>query len=851
MASIQHQHRFPVFHSWTIPAHYLQCSFCREQRRYEVQRQQRQAHSIGRMVAINVGQRPRHRVFNISPRLHGRNPRLRRLAQDEEEELYPVTPIRRVTIQVPSLDRPVHTDSPIGLPLKRPRSFDNNPDPAQYLVPEQLYPRAGVDFWAANSEAIRLGSPVPTPAESSPTSTVAGHFELSMPGTWPSWADEPNPVPPPVAPRPHIQLDDPAENAANPDTNGLFTFFGGLSALVLGALRVVRWRVAEPVQPTPATQPAQPAQPLGSTITTTAPTTAVTQAPQTVQYGSSRTTKRPRLDEGSSHQRRFSRCGPSYPSNGRPAFLGPSYDGPPNRIPTHFRRDGRAGSSSNKRTTSYESIAPTESPKIDETDPNFNHAGHFSLDAIDTSDSEDEEYPGSPMDIDSPEPIVSQSMETILAREPIPMDIDLRKPIVSIQTEAILARQPIEPRYTQSKLKLDELTPIALDKTEAILAPQPIDGVDGEPRPKLDPATAAARRAVKFFPKDSPSPKARVSPSAKRNVGAERRHKVAAVLTSPDTSPDKTEKARYDDILEFFPNDIVHSLPGLGDESLPADGEKVEHLKRELRERLRREEVETQNALLSHLGVRRAKATLITKPSSEWVNRALDAPRSGCFDPKAVHPDAVELKPRDFAKLVPPTAWLNDDCVHSTLCCLAAYINKKAGVKSKLDPPKCVAVSSLYWKAFCGDHKKLYPRPFSRKWNMTPDNFLKVDTILIPVNSNAHWTLIAIRPSRRTVSYLDSFHHRNDAQLRHAYQWLQLFLGDKFVFEDWETKEFSSPQQTNAWDCGMFVITNAMCLALGISPMCYDEEKMPIQRQRIAAMLLNGGFSGEFDLSHL
>ncbi|KAI1745222.1 hypothetical protein F4680DRAFT_465285 [Xylaria scruposa] len=843
MATFQ-QRRFPVFHSWTVPAHYLQCSFCREQRRYESRRQERQAHNIGRMVAINVGQNPRHRVINISPNLRRfRDPRFRRLAQ-EEDRLYPRTRIRRVTIEVPSLNRPVHTDSPIGLSRKRPRSFDNNPDPAQYLVPEQLDPQAGVDFWAANSEAHPhpLGSPVPTPTESPPpTSTVADHFELSMPGTWPSWADEPNPVPPPVAPRPYIQRDDLAENAPNPDTNGLFTFFGGLSALVLGALRTVRWRIAEPVQPTPIAQPAQPAQPPGSAAT--APTTTVTQAPQTTQYSSSRNTKRPRLDRGSSQQRR---------SDGRPAFPETPYNGRPNRRPTSFRRDDRARSSFNKHTASYELIAPSGSPKIDETDPNFNHAGHFSLDAIDTSDSEDDEYPGSPMDIDSPEPIVSQPMETILAREPIPMDIDSRKPIVSPQTEAILARQPIEPRYTEPKPKSDELTPIALNKTEAILALQPIDSIDGEPRPKLDPATAAARRAVKFFPKDSPSPKARVSPSAKRNAGEERRHKVAAISTPPDTpSPDKTEKIRYDDILEFFPNDIVHSLPGLGDESLPADGDKVEHLKRELMERLRREEIETQNAILSHLGVRRAKATLITEPSSKWVNRALDAPRSGNFDPRGVHPDAVELKPRDFAKLVPPTAWLNDDCVHSTLCCLASYINKKAGVKPKVDPPKCVAVSSLYWKAFCGDHAKLYPRPFSRKWNLTPDNFLKVDTILIPVNSNAHWTLIAIRPSRRTVSYLDSFHHRNEAQLRHAYQWLQLFLGDKFVPKDWETKEFSSPQQTNAWDCGMFVITNAMCLALGISPMCYDEDKMPIQRQRIAAMLLNGGFSGEFDLSHL
>ncbi|KAJ2991382.1 hypothetical protein NUW58_g2536 [Xylaria curta] len=488
--------------------------------------------------------------------------------------------------------------------------------------------------------------------------------------------------------------------------------------------------------------------------------------------------------------------------------------------------------------------------KRNEIDSNFNHAGHFSVDAIDTSDSEDDDYPGSPMDIDSAEPIVLNQMETILAR------------------------QPIEPIPPQSNPQSDEHTLIALNKTEAILAEEPIDSINVESPSKLNPAAAAAQRAVKMFPKGYPKsphlPRVRGTPVIKRNVPLQTsstehsgpatpdnqnerlRYKGKAASASPDTpTPQKAEKARYENVLEFFPNDVIHSLPGLEDESLPADVDKVEHLKREYRERVRLEEIASQNAMFAHLGVRRPKSTLIQKPSPTWVNRALDAPTKGTFNPRAVHPDAVELKPRDFAKLVPPTAWLNDDCVHSSLCCLAASINNKAGARYKIDPPKCVAVSSLYWNAFCGDYSKLFPRLFSRKWGMTPDNFLQADTVLIPVNSNAHWTLIVIRPSRRTVSYIDSFHSRGETQTRHAYQWLKLFLGNKFVDDDWETQDFSTPRQTNAWDCGMFVITNAMCLALGISPMSYDEDMMPIQRQRIAAMLLNGGFHGEFDLGHL
>lgn len=126
----------PIAHSWTDPAHYLQCSICREFRRLESLKQSRLAKNTARMVAITVGQNPRTRVLSVSPRL--RDPRLRRVSQQEGP--YPVTPVKRVTIQLPNLARPVHTDSPIGLSIKRPRTFVDNPEPAQYFVPEPLDP---------------------------------------------------------------------------------------------------------------------------------------------------------------------------------------------------------------------------------------------------------------------------------------------------------------------------------------------------------------------------------------------------------------------------------------------------------------------------------------------------------------------------------------------------------------------------------------------------------------------------------------------------------------------------------------------------------------------------------------
>ncbi|KAI8624583.1 hypothetical protein F5Y19DRAFT_490813 [Xylariaceae sp. FL1651] len=450
--------------------------------------------------------------------------------------------------------------------------------------------------------------------------------------------------------------------------------------------------------------------------------------------------------------------------------------------------------------------------------PDFNYAGCFSVDMIEESDSEDDEdneddeYPGSPMDLDEPEPMASNHVE------------------------ATPVRKPIEPMNVGSVSKSDSVV-------------------------------TAARRAVKLFPKKEAAVlKVPATPVVQRHEApvtpapttpAVEKYEASTAGQTPMPKPGHSQKPRtigkpqYQNILEFFENEDKHSLPGQEQAQLPANALKIEQMKRDFMERMRQEELDSQNAALRHLGVRRPNDILIREPPSEWVRRALDAPENGRFDPKAVHADAPPLQPRDFAKLVPETAWLNDDCVHSTLCCIAKYVNDKAAIKSKVDPPKCVTLSSLYWMSFCQDHKKLYPRPFARRWNMTPDNFFKINTILIPVNHGSHWTLIVIRPTRKSMSYIDSYGSRGTQHLRNAFDWLKLFLGNNYIDSEWKTERINAPPQTNAYDCGMFVITNAMCLALGLDPMCYTEESMPAQRLRIAAMLLNGGFHGDFDLSRL
>ncbi|OTB14784.1 hypothetical protein K445DRAFT_23308 [Daldinia sp. EC12] len=327
---------------------------------------------------------------------------------------------------------------------------------------------------------------------------------------------------------------------------------------------------------------------------------------------------------------------------------------------------------------------------------------------------------------------------------------------------------------------------------------------------------------------------------------------------------------KYTSIQEFFAHDDEICLPGLERLRLTPNDIKINELDSQREERLRIEaeraekerleqlriEEERLNEALRPLGLRRPKAPLITPLDDEWDRRAREAPSNGRVEPNkwkgARHRDGVELVPRDFQKLVPTGSWLNDNAIQSTLVHLATYVNDTANVTPKLSTPKCVALSSQYWTGFRKDPKNsLYARGLDRTWGMKPANFLDIDTVLIPVNEHNHWTVLVIRPSRRTVAYVDSFQTPGTSHIREARLWMEHFLGDKYVADEWKTEQYSVPEQTNGFDCGMFVITNCIYLSLGIDPSGYSQSEMPLQRRRIAAMLLNGGFTGPFDLSHL
>ncbi|KAL1865259.1 hypothetical protein VTK73DRAFT_5420 [Phialemonium thermophilum] len=240
---------------------------------------------------------------------------------------------------------------------------------------------------------------------------------------------------------------------------------------------------------------------------------------------------------------------------------------------------------------------------------------------------------------------------------------------------------------------------------------------------------------------------------------------------------------------------------------------------------------------------------IIAPVTDEWRTRVLEIADSqpGVELTKTLEGQA--LTRRDFEeKLLPATAWLNDNVITGSILYIGDYVNRKLGATTQ--HPKCATFTSYFWPRLesagptqCG---RLMRRAGVRK-----DNFLNIDSVLIPICKSSHWTLAVVLPSRRVIAHMDSLRggHGDPYVTGLLREWVKATLQELYVEDEWEVVDFDAPMQLNGWDCGVFTITNGICMALGVDPkQSYSADQLTLQRHRLAAVLLNGGFQGDFDL---
>lgn len=287
-----------------------------------------------------------------------------------------------------------------------------------------------------------------------------------------------------------------------------------------------------------------------------------------------------------------------------------------------------------------------------------------------------------------------------------------------------------------------------------------------------------------------------------------------------------------------------------------AAARKAEQERRRAEEQQRRLEEERRHQefirnIDSHRELRAPLRPLMTPPSDDKLAEA--ATVVGGNSGARVYcttPEGADLRKHDFVSVLGERNWLNDEIVNGAVVFLDRSINESAGVADfKQQTRKCLALNSFFFKSLLADGYQSTRRKLQRH-GVNKNNLLNVDTVLMPVCTNSHWTLVVIRPRLRTVAHMDSLNPEGSGHFIDVTMGLiRHVLEEKFEESLWKVVHHEAPRQTNGYDCGVFTVTNAFCIALGLSPIdSYSANDMTLQRKRIACVLLNKGYHGQFAL---
>ena len=260
-------------------------------------------------------------------------------------------------------------------------------------------------------------------------------------------------------------------------------------------------------------------------------------------------------------------------------------------------------------------------------------------------------------------------------------------------------------------------------------------------------------------------------------------------------------------------------------------------------------------------GRRRLPTESVLKPlTAEWEAKLLDILGKRANEVVAMTSAGNELDRRDIGKVLPqpgttddPSGWLNDNVINGYLDSVVDHGLKARGHR-RGETPKLHAFNSAFYKNITERGVESVKR-WSRRPKISGKDLLKVEHVFIPVNvGGAHWTLLVVSPAWKRIEYFDSLHGSSGAAIRNAKAWIKMELGDAWDDHEWEVVEDPAlrgrgkgPRQSNGSDCGVFTITTAKMISLGVDPMAITAGDMPLQRKRVVVELVNGGFYGEFE----
>lgn len=314
--------------------------------------------------------------------------------------------------------------------------------------------------------------------------------------------------------------------------------------------------------------------------------------------------------------------------------------------------------------------------------------------------------------------------------------------------------------------------------------------------------------------------------------------------------------------VESSLHDRLAILLTLGDEDdksgrppLPISTRAQEKIKRDLEARQLKEKQEKIRIAKERRLTRRDPSNrLVHALDDKWednVCEALDRARKNGNLPITQSQGGTPLHYKDFGTLLGRNSWLNDEIINTYIEWVVEAANEFAKEEAKAfgEPvgkvPKFIAHNSFFYENLDKKGPSSTQRLMGRK-KAPGVLLLEVDTVFVPICRGSHWTVGVVRPMARTIEYFDSLQGSSKTFIKLMRGWLKFQLGADYKEDEWKTPNTGCTRQMNGYDCGVFVCTNALCVALGVNTDCYNGTDMTTMRRNIAALLINKGFQGDF-----
>ena len=288
--------------------------------------------------------------------------------------------------------------------------------------------------------------------------------------------------------------------------------------------------------------------------------------------------------------------------------------------------------------------------------------------------------------------------------------------------------------------------------------------------------------------------------------------------------------------------------------------EKARREKEEAEERARIKAEEEEEERKTSAGRRMPIEKVVQSLPPGWDEKVRINMAKGMREQLAMTSVGNPLTRRDFGMVLPqpgtgddPSGWLNDEIISGYLQAVVDHGHRAMG-HPRGAKPRMHAFNPFFYTTL-KDRGYDAVKRWSSRAKIGGNDLKNVEYVFIPCNpSRSHWTLVVVSPVRKTIEVFDSMHGSSSDKVNTTKSWLKGELGRSYVESEWTVIEDpghpgrgKGPVQNNANDCGVFAITTAKMVVLGVNPMAVSAEDMPLQRRRLVAELLNGGFSGEFE----